>query len=133
MTGRAARTGFTLVEVIATLGLLSLVVAVTGPLLLRIAGMSTTVTRSQERTAAAVGQATRIAALPFDGLAGAAGCTTFASAAFPHRRCITVTDTLPQLRKVTIIITPLDSTTTTPDSIVLYRVNLARANPFNSL
>jgi prepilin-type N-terminal cleavage/methylation domain-containing protein len=130
---RTRQGGFTLVEVLATTALFCLVVAVAGPLLLRMAGLSTNVTRSQERTAASVAQATRIAALPFQDLNAIAGCTTIATTSFPHIRCITLTDTLPELRRVRIIITPLDSATAAPDTIVVYRVNLARANPFNSL
>lgn len=123
----------TLIEILATLALFSLVVAATGPLLLRMSRLSTAVTRSQERTAASVAQVTRLAALPFGDLAGEAGCTTIASASFPHTYCITLTDTLPQLRKVRIVITPLDSVNAPPDTSVVFRVNLARANPFNSL
>jgi prepilin-type N-terminal cleavage/methylation domain-containing protein len=133
VTERSRERGFTLVEVLATVALFCLVVAVSGPLLMRMAGLSTNVTRSQARTAASVAQATRIAALPFEDLVAAAGCTTMASPSFPHTRCITLTDTLPELRRVRIVITPFDSAHAAPDTIVVYRVNLARANPFNSL
>ena len=133
MIERSRERGFTLIEVLATVALFCLVVAVSGPLLMRMAGLSINVTRSQARTAASVAQATRVAALPFDDLIAAAGCTTFASSNFPHTRCITLTDTLPELRRVRIVITPLDSANAAPDTILVYRVNLARANPFNSL
>ncbi len=127
------RRGVTLIEVLATLALFSLVVAVTGPLLMRMSGMSRSVTRSQERTAASVAQVTRLAAMPFSTLSAVAGCTTFTVGSFPFTSCVTLTDTLPQLRKVRVIITPVDSASTRPDTVVIYRVNLARANPFNSL
>jgi prepilin-type N-terminal cleavage/methylation domain-containing protein len=98
------RRGFTLVETIATLALLCFIVVVLGPLLLRVSRQSSTVTAGQYRT----------------------------TAAFPYSACIGITDTLPGLRRVRVIVAPRDSFLVAPDTVTLYRVNSSFTNPFNT-
>ncbi len=124
------RRGFTLVETVATLALLCFVVAVLGPLLLRASRQSSTVTMGQYRTAALVGASSKAIALPFDLLASA--CVADPAQAFPHTTCTALVDTLPELRRISIVVTPGDTILSAPDTVVVYRVNSERINPFNS-
>jgi prepilin-type N-terminal cleavage/methylation domain-containing protein len=124
------RSGFTLIETIATLALLCFIVAVLGPLLVRASRQSSGVTMGQYRTAALSGAASERAAEPFDQLVTT--CDTSIGGQFPHVTCTTVFDTLASLRRVRIVVTPSESLLTAPDTVVLYRVNSARVNPFNS-
>jgi type II secretory pathway pseudopilin PulG len=124
------RAGFTLVETLATLSLLCFVVAVLGPLLMRVSRQSSSVTISQYRTAALVGASSRSMSLPFSLLTTA--CTTDNTPAFRHTTCTALTDTQPALRRVRIIVTPDDSILSAPDTVTVYRVNSGRINPFDA-
>ena len=124
------RAGFTLVETLATLALLCFVVAVLGPLLMRVSRQSSSVTIGQYRTAALVGASSRNISLPFGLLTTA--CSTDNTPAFRHTTCTVLTDTLPALRRVRIIVTPDDSILSSPDTVTVYRVNSGRINPFDA-
>jgi prepilin-type N-terminal cleavage/methylation domain-containing protein len=126
----AGRRGFTLVETLATLALLCFVVAVLGPLLMRVSRQSSAVTAGQYRTAALIGAASWTIAIPFDQLLAA--CTADPTPAFPHTTCTVLTDTLGALRRVNIVVTPGDTILTAPDTVTVYRVNSSQINPFNS-
>lgn len=123
------RRGFTLVETLATLALLCFLVAVLGPLLVRVSRQSSSVTASQYRTAALVAASSAAMAMPADQLL--ALCVSDATPAFPHATCTLLTDTLPSLRRVRITVTPDDTLLTAPDTVTLYRVNALFLNPFN--
>ena len=124
------RSGFTLVETLATLALLCFVVAVLGPLLMRVSRQSSSVTFGQYRTAVMVGATSWSISVPYD-LLGAT-CTSDNTPAFRHTTCVAITDTLPALRRVRLIVTPDDSVLSAPDTVTLYRVNSGRINPFDA-
>jgi prepilin-type N-terminal cleavage/methylation domain-containing protein len=124
------RSGFTLVETLATLALLCFVVAVLGPLLMRVSRQSTSVTFGQYRTAVMVGATSWSISVPYDLLGPT--CTSDNTSAFRHTTCLAVTDTLPALRRVRLIVTPDDSVLSAPDTVTLYRVNSGRINPFDA-
>lgn len=126
----AGRRGFTLVETLATLALLCFLVAVLGPMLVRVSRQSSGVTASQYRTAALLAAASRAMTKPANALT--AGCTTDTTTAFRHTTCSVIVDTLPSLRRVQIVVTPVDSILTAPDTVTLYRVNASYTNPFNT-
>lgn len=129
MTARR-RAGFTLVETLATLALLCFVVAVLGPLLMRVSRQSSSVTISQYRTAALVAVTSRTVAVPFSLVSST--CVPDNTPAFRHTTCVATTDTLATLRRVRIIVTPDDSILSAPDTITVYRVNTSRINPFDA-
>lgn len=127
---RAPERGFTLVETLATLALLCFLVVTLGPLLVRVSRQSSGVTASQYRTAAMVAASSRAMTIPANQVV--AGCVTDATMVFPHSVCTVITDTLPSLRRVRIVVTPGDSFLVAPDTVTLYRVNQSFANPFNT-
>jgi prepilin-type N-terminal cleavage/methylation domain-containing protein len=124
------RAGFTLIEAMVTLSLLCFVVAVLGPLLLRVSRQSTSVTASQYRTAVMVTASSWAMTIRTDQLF--ATCTVDTTTAFRHTTCSSLTDTLPGLRRVRLVVTPDDSLVTAPDTLTLYRVNTQFTNPFNT-
>ena len=124
------RAGFTLVETLATLALLCFVVAVLGPLLMRVSRQSSSVTIGQYRTATLIGASSKAIALPFDLLSTA--CTTDNTPSFSHTTCTALTDTAAALRRVRIIVTPDDSLLSAPDTVIVYRVNSSLINPFDT-
>ena len=126
----SGRRGFTLVETLATLALLCFVVAILGPLLIRVSRQSSSVTIGQYRTAALIAATSGVVAFPYDLLPSS--CTTETIQSFPHTTCIAPTDTLAFLRRVRIVVTPGDSILSAPDTIFVYRVNSSRINPFDT-
>lgn len=132
MSGRRSdgRGGFTLIEAMVTLSLLCFIVAVLGPLLLRVSRQSSGVTASQYRTAAMVAASSRAMTSRTDALTG--GCVVDTTTAFRHTTCSVLTDTLPALRRIRIVVTPDDSLISGPDTVTIYRVNTQFTNPFNS-
>jgi prepilin-type N-terminal cleavage/methylation domain-containing protein len=124
------RAGFTLIEAMVTLSLLCFVVVVLGPLLVRVSRQSSSVTAGQYRTAAMVEVSSWAMTAPTNQLATA--CSLDSTTAFPHTTCSVLTDTLPGLRRVQLVVTPADSFITAPDTLILYRVNTQFTNPFNS-
>ena len=116
----------------ATLALLCFVVAVLGPLLMRVSRQSSSVT-TQPVSHGGDGR----------GLIGGHMPCPYRPAeqhlhpddhgpAFRHTTCSAVTDTLATLRRVRIVVTPDDSILSTPDTVTVYRVNSRRINPFNA-
>jgi len=124
------RAGFSLIEAMVTLSLLCFVVAVLGPLLLRVSRQSSGVTASQYRTAAMVSATSRALSSRTDQLT--AGCIVDTTAAFRHTTCSVLTDTLPALRRIRIVVTPDDSLVSGPDTVTIYRVNAQFTNPFST-
>jgi prepilin-type N-terminal cleavage/methylation domain-containing protein len=124
------RSGFTLVETLATLALLCFVVAILGPLLVRVSRQSSSVTISQYRTAELISASSGAIALPYDLLFEV--CTSGSTPLFPHTTCVAITDTLSVLRRIQLIVTPGDSLLSTPDTVTVYRVNSGRINPFDT-
>ncbi len=121
------RSGFTLVETMFAVALFSFAVAVVGPLLVRISRQSNIVTGSQRRTAALSRATSAAAAVPFSSIT--AGCRMDSSSAVWHNNCVTLTDS-GGVRKVVIVVIPIDSGTTMPDTVLLYRVNPQQTSPF---
>lgn len=83
--------------------------------LLGLAGMTAAAARKAmassvagNRVATVLQEVNRLGAISYDSLPSAVGCQTFASAEFPHTRCISVTDISggSGYRRVQVIITP---------------------------
>ena len=125
-----SRAGFTLVETLATLALLCFVVAVLGPLLVRVSRQSNSVTIGQYRTAVLVGASSWSISVPYDLLTTT--CSTDNTPAFRHTLCVAYADTAGALRRVRIVVTPTDSLLSGPDTVTVYRVNSGRINPFDA-
>jgi prepilin-type N-terminal cleavage/methylation domain-containing protein len=126
---RRGRRGFTIVETMFAVALFAFAVAAVGPLLARVARQSTVISDTQRRTAVVSQAASRAAAYAFDNVT--AGCVVDSTGPFPTTACTTLTDTAGSLRRVQVIVTPADTVNALPDTIVLYRVDTDRVNPFN--
>ncbi len=124
------RNGFTLVETMFAVALFSFAIAVVGPLLVRISRQSNIVTGSQRRTGAVSRVTSAAAAAPFNYIVP--GCRIDSSSAVWHNNCLVLTDSAHGLRKVVIIVTPMDNGETKADTVLLYRVNPQQTSPFNT-
>lgn len=100
-----SRSGFGLIEIIvalvvATIGMLGL-----AGMLLQIGRRSTQISGQNSRGAVATQVMNRLAALPYDQLPSAAGCTTVSGAPFSYTQCISVL-TGAGYKSIRLVITP---------------------------
>ena len=130
MSTRSRRAGFTLVETLATLALLCFVVAVLGPLLMRVSRQSSSVTIGQYRTAALV------SATSYHVAARSACCASTCIAnmtpAFNYTTCTRRPTPSRRSAGSGSSSRPDDSILSAPDTLLVYRVNSARINPFDA-
>jgi prepilin-type N-terminal cleavage/methylation domain-containing protein len=125
---RLSNDGFTLIEIMLSMTLLSVVVV-------SLLGLTFTVARrSYSSTGVALTAATlnehvsRMMALPYDSVNAKAGCTTVTTAPFQHTRCITVT-LASNVKTVMVKVTPTD-TKLRADSMSFQKSNPSSTNPF---
>ena len=129
MRAKRRRDGFALVEVMVAMVLFSIAT-------LGLAGVSIVVSRRAMTAAATTVRAAtmgeqfdRLQAMPFDSLAGRAGCTAVTGPPLPHTRCITITSSLPTNKvQVRLIVTPTDSRLRA-DTTIFTRARGAKDNP----
>ena len=130
MSARAPRAGFSLVETMVGLTLLSIIVTSVAALDYNMMKSTRQVSRASYANATLLQQVNRYVALPFDSLPAHAGCVTVATPV-PNTACATVVDSTNMLRRVTVIVT-LTGITARPDTVVLYRSSLASNSPVNT-
>jgi hypothetical protein len=121
--------GFSLVESLVALVLVSTVMLLLAPALFHVANERVSVEAATDREAALEGEADRLSSFPFTELDSEAGCALLTDP-FPHTRCIVITEVSSQERQVIIRIVPLNSAVAR-DSVVMTRTN-RRANPLNT-
>jgi prepilin-type N-terminal cleavage/methylation domain-containing protein len=131
MTGtrvRRSQRGFTLVEVVVTIALLSVALLGLAPLASRVARLSRTSTLEAQRTAILAGAVQRVGMVSFSSLSPGTSCSDFSFADFPHTECVAVADLDPKTKRVTVIVTPANGAA---DSTVFDRSEGARDNPLS--
>ena len=74
-------------------------------------------------------QVNQFTAMPFDSLKSRAGTITVTKPPLPYTRKVMVDSLSPRLRRVTVVVTPLN-TVFRPDTVVLQRTKPGN-NPFN--
>jgi prepilin-type N-terminal cleavage/methylation domain-containing protein len=118
--------GFTLIEIIVALTLLSLILVGIAQMTLVLSRRTRGVSAAAARSAIITEQINRLAAIPWAELPapGSTVTTTVSSSPLPHTRTVIVEGVSSMLRRVTIIITPLN-TAYRPDTIVLRRMRPA--------
>ena len=109
--------------------LLGLVLMGVGRLNFTLAQRFYTLSGGGARDAVLAQQVNQFAALPFDSLKAKAGTITVNKPPLPYTRTITVDSLSPKLKRVTIIVTPLNPVFK-PDTLVLQRTKPGN-NPFN--
>jgi prepilin-type N-terminal cleavage/methylation domain-containing protein len=124
--GRRTARGFTLVEIVVALTLLSLILVGIAQMTLVLSRRTRGVSAAAARSAIITEQINRFAAIPWAELPapGSTVSTTVSSSPLPHTRTVIVEGVSSMLRRVTIIITPLN-TAYRPDTIVLRRMRPA--------
>lgn len=126
---RANRRGAALVEVMV--GMTVMVIGLTG-----VAGMTVSAGKRAAGLAGAGGRTAiqthvvdQLMVLPYAQLPAQAGCASFTTRPFPHRRCVSVADVAADRRQITVVFTP-SYRYLRPDTVVFERANAAPASPF---
>jgi prepilin-type N-terminal cleavage/methylation domain-containing protein len=115
------RRGFTLVEVLVTITLISTGILVLGGMLLRSARAAEAASAISYQTAAMASEVARLDALPFTALAAGTTCDTLAVAQLPRVRCSIVAVVSPKLTRVTVRITAIGNPLVPADSVIFER------------
>ncbi len=123
--------GVTLVEVLVALGILSIVLIALAGLMFNVSvGTRRSAALSYRSAAAQMAQAW-IAALPWDSLSTAVGCTTETTGQLVYSQCVTIADLSGNRKRVTIVITPTGTLIAPPDTIVVDRAKPLTLTPFS--
>jgi prepilin-type N-terminal cleavage/methylation domain-containing protein len=115
------RRGFTLVEVLVTITLISTGILVLGGMLLRSARAAEAASAVSYQTAAMASEVARLDALPFTALAAGTTCDTLAVAQLPRIRCSIVAVVSPKVTRVTVRITAIGNPLVPADSVIFER------------
>ncbi len=126
---RRSQAGFTLIEILVAITLLSIVLVSVAQLNFALARRFHALSGGAARDAVVAQQVNQFTAMPFDSLKGKAGTITVNKPPLPYTRKIVVDSLSPKLRRVTIVVTPLNATFR-PDTVVLQRTKPGN-NPFN--
>ena len=126
-----ARRGFSLIESMMGVTLLTLLLTSVARLDYEVMQQTTVVARATYGNASLLQQMNRFLVLPYDSLPAHAGCIAIAAPPVPNTSCATVTTVTAGVRQVTIVL-QLSGTAAHPDTIILQRGSVTGGNPFNS-
>jgi prepilin-type N-terminal cleavage/methylation domain-containing protein len=124
--------GFSLIEVLVAIVLLAIGLLGMAPLTMVVAKMSRQATALSQRAAAMSAEVARVGALAWAALPPGPACTRYATATFPHERCLTVVDLTPRTKRVTIVVTPDNWLAVASDTVVMDRGRGGASNPLNA-
>jgi prepilin-type N-terminal cleavage/methylation domain-containing protein len=124
--------GFTLVEVLVSMTLLSVASLALGTMLFRAARQATAASASAYQTASLSGQVDRLQALPFDQLAAGTTCVTL-TAPVAGTQCTTINTVSAKVKQVTVVMTPSGNPLLHPITTTFTRtISGNAANPLKS-
>jgi prepilin-type N-terminal cleavage/methylation domain-containing protein len=123
--------GFTLIEIVVSLSLLSLVLMSLAGLSFTAARRATTVSNLTPLYHVATQQVNRVSVLPYDSLALGTTCRTV-TGSFAHTRCVQVDSLQVKVKQITLIITPAN-TKIKPDTEVFRRTKPPTTNVMNNM
>ena len=112
--------GFTLIEVMVSLTILSIGILVLGGLLLRSSRTAEAASGVSYQTSIMAAEIGRYDAIPFSQLAAGTTCTTSTALPLPHTLCTTITNVSAKVRQVTVKVTPTN-TAIPADSVIFER------------
>jgi prepilin-type N-terminal cleavage/methylation domain-containing protein len=98
--------GFSLVEVLVSMTILSVASLAMGTLLIRATRAAGATSSAAHQTAAMSGAVARLDVLPFDALVAGTTCVTLTAVEFPHTECTTILNVSAKIKQVTVVVTP---------------------------
>ena len=128
---RASRAGFSLVEVLVGLTLLSIALTTVARLDYNVMRRTEEVGSASYANATLLRQVNRFVSLPYDSIPAHTGCITVSTGPQPNTACVTTSVVNSTTLQVTII-SRLTGTVARPDTVILYRTKTSGTNPFNT-
>jgi prepilin-type N-terminal cleavage/methylation domain-containing protein len=122
--------GFTLIESLAAILLLSLGMLALGSLLTRSSQQSIASSSAVQTTAAMTTEVGRLNVLPWDQLAAGNVCDTVTSGQMPRIRCTLIADVSSTTKEVRVIVTPT-ITGIRPDTVRFQRTKTDASGPLS--
>lgn len=120
--------GFSLVEVLVSMTILSVASLAMGGLLVRATRAAGATSAAAHQNAAMSGALARLDVLPFDALIAGTTCVTITAAEFPHTECTTINNVSSKVKLVTIVVTPSGNTLMQPVTTQFKRTRAGFAN-----
>jgi prepilin-type N-terminal cleavage/methylation domain-containing protein len=131
-TGPTQKTGgFTLIEVMVSMTLLSVASLALGSMLFRATRQAGAASTAAYQTAMVSGEVSRLDAVPFDLLASGTTCVTITEP-FPGTRCTTINDVSSKVKQVTVVVTPSGNPLLHPITSSFTRTVSGNGNPLST-
>lgn len=124
--------GFTLIEVLVSMTILSVASLAMGSLLFRATRAAGATSSAAHQTAAMSGAVARLSVLPFDALVAGTTCQNVTAVEFPHSECATINDISPKVKLVTVVITPSGNALMQPVTTQFRRTISGNGNPLKT-
>ena len=121
--------GFTLIEILVSITILSGGILALGTMMARGAKTAGAASALSYQTNVLVAEAARMDAIPFTLLVAGTTCDTVAAPPLPRIRCSTITNINPKLRRVRVLVTPTNNPLLRPDSVLFERSISGDATP----
>jgi len=123
--------GFTLVEVLVSLTLLSVASLAMGSMLFRATRQAAAASTGAYQTAMVTGEVSRLGATPFDLLSAGTICVPVTDP-FPGTRCTTINNVSPKVKEVTVVVTPSGNPLLQPISSTFTRTISGNGTPLKT-
>lgn len=103
------RDGFILLEVLVAMVMLGIVLSSLAAMMFAVSRRAITSTGFAYRNAVLMREVNRLEALPYDSLAVGSASVTVPEMPYPHTRVVSITSPSLSVKKVTLVITPVNS------------------------
>jgi prepilin-type N-terminal cleavage/methylation domain-containing protein len=103
---RRGTSGFTLIEVLVSMMILSVGTVALASLLARASRSATDASANVYQTAALTSEVGRLGALPFTSLAAGTTCVNITTGPFLHQRCAVITAVSAKVYRIVVTVTP---------------------------
>jgi prepilin-type N-terminal cleavage/methylation domain-containing protein len=123
--------GFTLIEVMVSMTLLSVASLALGTMLFRATRQAGAASAASQQTASLSGEVSRLGAIPFDLLVPGTTCVTESGPELATR-CSTINSTSPKVKQVTVVVTPSDNPLLQPITTTFTRTISGNGNPLKT-
>jgi prepilin-type N-terminal cleavage/methylation domain-containing protein len=123
--------GFTLIEVMVTVTLISVGIMVLGTMLMKSSQSAVAASAVSYQTAEIASELSRLDAIPFDLLADGTTCDTLTSGQLPRTRCSTIATVSANVKRATVTVTPTSSHAPPAQSVVIERSKPSAGTPLN--
>jgi prepilin-type N-terminal cleavage/methylation domain-containing protein len=124
--------GFTLVEILVSMTILSVASLSMGSLLFQAARQAGATSSAAHQTAAVQGTLAKYDVVPFDQLVAGNTCVVVDDPAFPHEECVTIVNVNAKIKTVTVTITPDGNGLLLPVSTTIRRTISGNGNPLKT-